>query len=107
MISEEGLTEFLSLVQDKARQRGCRFYLNVPEGRFMHWPEREIELCDVSGWMVPENECAEFEPFYYGYFENDLILHEEFKQKYLTRLQMVEWKIEANGQLDFAIFPRP
>lgn len=51
--------EFWKVVQNTAKSQGKVFFLDTGEGRELITDTMEIE--DLSGWLVPENQADEFE----------------------------------------------
>lgn len=50
---------FFELVQTEARKQKCVFFLSADEGNIKD--TEEMEISDLSGWLVPEAQANEFE----------------------------------------------
>lgn len=59
---DERFTRFFSIVQGAAKERGAVFFLFCGEGHDL--VTDEIDCQDLSGWLVPEGEVADFEPIW-------------------------------------------
>lgn len=50
---------FFSVVQEKASSVGAVFFLFAGEGHELE--TEEMEIMDLSGWLIPESEAQKFE----------------------------------------------
>ncbi|MBQ3055529.1 MAG: hypothetical protein IJC88_05435 [Oscillospiraceae bacterium] len=57
---DESFVRFFSLVQDKAHEQGCVFFLDCGEGRELRTSKVHGE--DLCGWLIPAADVSEFEP---------------------------------------------
>jgi hypothetical protein len=51
---------FFQLIQDEAARQNAVFFVFAGEGNDIDLPELEGE--DMSGWLIPQDRVAEFEP---------------------------------------------
>lgn len=60
--SDKGFVNFFNLIQAEANRQGCVFFCDSGEGHELITEKFDGE--DLSGWLVPINEAAEFEKKY-------------------------------------------
>ncbi|MEE0264134.1 MAG: hypothetical protein UD936_00755 [Acutalibacteraceae bacterium] len=53
---------FIELVQNKASEENCIFFVDAGDGRDFDTDEMEGE--DLSGWLIPVSKASEFTPIW-------------------------------------------
>ena len=61
--------KFFEIVQEKANQDGCIFFLDSGEGNDRLFADMEIS--DLSGWLIPIEESEKFETIFENHTEDD------------------------------------
>lgn len=61
-LNDKPFMRYFSLVQDAAREQGCVFFVDCGEGHDLITDE--IDCQDLSGWLVPADAVADFEPMW-------------------------------------------
>lgn len=62
-------TKYFNLVQLQAKKKGMTFFLDCAEGAETLFDD--MEVVDVSGWLVPDNKIIEFERIWKSFEEDD------------------------------------
>lgn len=89
-MNNEWFNNFYALVEEEVRKKGKVFYLNSVEGHDQIWLEKQLELWDLSGWLVdPEEE----EDFKRCYDEHGA----EFYNKYFFSICYIGWFLDEGG----------
>lgn len=53
---------FILLVQNKAKEKDCVFFLDAGDGR--EFSTNDIEGEDLTGWLIPTSKISEFTPIW-------------------------------------------
>lgn len=86
---------FFALVQQAAKAKGMRFFLDCGEGRDIETPEIEGE--DLSGWLIPEKEATKFDSIFQA--------REEIPDKWDDCVAFAIWSLEhGNIKIEFKKF---
>ena len=81
---------FFELVQRSANDRGKVFFLECEDGRDAVL--EGIEVCDLQGWLVPEDEADKFEPVW----EDD-----EVDDEWDDCFCFVKWVVSGGIKVEF------
>lgn len=79
---------FFKLVQDRANERNCVFFLDSGDGNEFETESMEGE--NLQGWLVPQSKADEFEIIWRNNEEDD---------EWVEFFRWVEWK-NQNGIID-------
>lgn len=84
----ESFNRFFEIVQDKARTEGCIYYLESGDGNdaIIYG----MEVCDLWGWLVPYDKCAEFERIWINHQEDD---------DWIDYFISAEWEQDVDGKV--------
>lgn len=77
--------KFFELVQEKAKEDNCVFYLESEDGNDSTFDE--MEICDLWGWKIPTDKAKEFEKIW---------LKDEVYDDWIDYFLAVEWDISNN-----------
>ena len=77
-------TRFFQIVQDEANKQNCVFFLDGADGNELIEPDMEIS--DLMGWLIPEDQADEFEEHWSAHSEipdrfEDCFLWAEWEKK--------------------------
>jgi len=90
---------YYALIERAAEQLGKVFHWYCEESWKGIWADKELELCDASGWLLDTEELADFEQcldrHYYGKEGED----EEYYTKYMPRLHSIRWSMKRDGTI--------
>ncbi|MFP3154615.1 hypothetical protein LQZ18_09355 [Lachnospiraceae bacterium ZAX-1] len=79
--------KFVGLIQDEADKKGSIFFADCEEGHDLEI--NDMELSDLSGWLIPANKSVEFEGEWdkgFGFDENETRWDEFYT--------FAEWKLK-------------
>lgn len=79
---------FFKLVQDRANERNCVFFLDSGDGNEFETESMEGE--NLQGWLVPQSKADEFENIWRNNEEDD---------EWVEFFRWVEWQ-NQNGIID-------
>ena len=80
---------FFEIVRKRAAERGCLFFVDSGEGRNII--DGDMELSDLSGWLIPFEDADKFETVWKTGNEEDI------PDKWFDHFMFAEWKKTANG----------
>ena len=86
----ERFQKFFAVVQQKAKEQGCVFFLESGEGNDMVTEAMEGE--DLFGWLIPEEKASEFEEKFKNF--NEL-------EGWESNMRFAEWQ-NINGKIDIS-----
>ena len=55
---EEKENNFWNIVQEKAKEQGCMFFMDVPSGKEVETDE--LDAFDTFGWLIPDKHVEAF-----------------------------------------------
>lgn len=94
--TQEGLKfeRFFSLIQSAAAGRGCVFFADAGDGNDFSTQEMDGE--NLMGWLIPQQEADEFEPFFLN--------NEDIPERWKEAFCWAEWENPSNPKIRFAFY---
>lgn len=90
---------YYALIENEAKYQGKVFHWHSEESGSVVWPEKELEMCDASGWLIAPEEVEDFERCYERYYKGEGWGAEEFSRKYFHRIRSVDWSMKKDGTI--------
>lgn len=89
---------YYALIVHEAARLGNAFRWHSEESNSVVWSEKELEMCDASGWLLEPEEVAVFDRCEDAFYNSDGPESEEL-YKYYPRLRSVFWSMKMDGTI--------
>lgn len=84
----EKFNAYWNIVQEYAKKQGSVFFLDYGDGRGFETLEMDVE--DLSGWLIPEAKAKDFEPVYMSRAEHG-------KKEWYDFYCFAVWKLDGDN----------
>ena len=86
--------KYFALIQETAAKHGFVFFANAGDGNDFSNDEYEGE--EMMGWLIPESDAAEFEPYF--------LVGDDVPEKWKDTFCWAEWENENAPILHFVFY---